>query len=104
MLKPLFGKTLKIQTTYGTSQAVGYGNRAKPSAADRGYVLDDQDDLEMMQYNSSGNTQFHSTVVKGGGSDDGSETFILPDVPQDAVVKRTEISIVNTERPLENGR
>jgi hypothetical protein len=98
MLKPLFGKTLKMGTSYATNSRAGFGSRPGPLPTSRGYQLNDPDDLEMTKYSTSDNNGFQSTVVKGGVSDDGSETFILPDIPRDAVVMKTEISVVKTDR------
>ena len=99
MLKPLFGRTLSIQTTYESSQKAQYASGARPSTAITGHSFDDaRDDAALTDYSNSGTANFHSTFVKGGGSDDDSETFIFADIPQDAVVKKTEISVVNSKR------
>ena len=52
----------------------------------------------MSNYTDGRNNEHHTTIVKGGGSDDGSETFILKEGQQDQVIKKTEITVVNTLR------
>lgn len=58
---------------------------------------DGEHDFELAKYNDG---QYHTTTVRGGGSDDNSETFILPDsagpgLNPEGVMKTTEV-IVNT--------
>lgn len=102
MLKPLFGKALNMSTVnYGTggsaSHPHGAYGRSRPVAA--GYVREaDDEDFEMSGYNKTGRpAQFTRTTVQGGvnSSDDGSETFILNDVPDDKVMMKTEVRVTN---------
>lgn len=96
MLKPLFNKTLKLHSSYATpsrSNGIdGYGRRTKPSAV--GYIREDTSGFEMTKFPHGDVDQYH-TAVKGGVSDDTSETYILDDSnkPKMRVVKKTEITI-----------
>jgi hypothetical protein len=58
---------------------------------------DGDQDFELAKYNDG---QYHTTTVRGGGSDANSETHILPEFAStrptpDGVMKTTEV-IVNT--------
>jgi hypothetical protein len=123
-LKPLFARTLNMDTTYGTNNSGhgdGYGPGgsrviSRPKRSTLGYVRetdgdDDNDDFEMGRYGGNAGVVhsrsrkgddglYTETTVKGGSgsSDDGSETFILSDLPRDQVVKKTEITVVKTLR------
>lgn len=105
ILKPILAKTLKLQTSNATgpsTQAGQYGIRSRTNPNGMGYARDmDDGDFEMARYRGDyihrGDERDLSTVVKGGsGSDEGSETNILPNYPQDKVLMQTEISIVQT--------
>lgn len=93
MLKPLFNKTLKLHSSYATpsrSNINGYRRGHGPSAA--GYIREESSGFEMSKFPAGDADQYH-TAVKGGVSDDGSETFILDEGPKMRVIKRTEITV-----------
>ena len=103
MIKPLVAKTLGIDSTYAASSArprdyayASSRSRQRPTAA--GYIREDGDqDFELAKYGDGG--QYHTTVVRGGGSDANSETYILPDSESnDGVMKKTEVTVVKTDR------
>lgn len=91
MLKPLLAKTLKLQTSYASPTGPsGYGGRQRPSAA--GYIREDTSGFEMSKLRGGVSDPYHTTV-KGGISDDGSETSILAEGLQHRVIRHTEITI-----------
>lgn len=108
MLKPLFAKSLHLQSSYGTGGPSGRVNDYELSGARRGdrsnvgYVRDVDSDPDYDMQNFAGRVstdQSRSTVVKGGISDDGSETFILQDSPETrGVMMKTEITVTQTPR------
>lgn len=54
--------------------------------------------MSNVDYTDGRNNEQHTTIVRAGGSDTGSETFILKDGMQDQVIKKTEITVVNSLR------
>jgi hypothetical protein len=99
MIKPLVAKTLGMQSSYAVSSAPAYASsRSRQRPNHSGYMREDGDqDFELAKYNDG---QYHTTSVRGGGSDANSETHILPEFAStrptpDGVMKTTEV-IVNT--------
>ncbi|KAL2756897.1 hypothetical protein ACRALDRAFT_1069604 [Sodiomyces alcalophilus JCM 7366] len=91
MLKPLVARTLKLQSSYATpSGPSGYGGRQRPTAA--GYIREDTSGFEMSKLQGGVSDPYHTTV-KGGISDDGSETSILAEGLQHRVMRHTEITV-----------